>query len=356
MSSAQRTVSAANDGRWRAIVERTCDEGDPFYYGVRTTMIYCRPTCGSRRPLRRNVEFFQSRASATAAGYRPCRRCRPDAEVETPAWITLVCRTIEESHERATLSQLSALVGLSPAHLQRTFRRSMGVSPHQYGATVRARRLRDELAGGTPVTQAIYDSGFTSSSAAYGQSLATLGMTPKRYRDSGRGASISFTVVASQLGDVLVAATTNGLVAVRIGVGDDLERQLRTEFAHATIVRDDEVITPQAREVLDRIVHHRETLDLPLDIAATAFQAKVWNALRAIPIGETRSYSEIAAQIGAAKSARAVASACAQNPVAIVIPCHRVVHADGTMSGYRWGVSVKAQLLDEERTVAATQK
>jgi len=232
----------------------------------------------------------------------------------------------------------------------------MGVSPHQYGATVRARRLRDELAGGTPVTQAIYDSGFTSSSAAYGQSLATLGMTPKRYRDSGRGASISFTVVASQLGDVLVAATTNGLVAVRIGVGDDLERQLRTEFAHATIVRDDEVITPQAREVLDRIVHHRETLDLPLDIAATAFQAKVWNALRAIPIGETRSYSEIAAQIGAAKSARAVASACAQNPVAIVIPCHRVVHADGTMSGYRWGVSVKAQLLDEERTVAATQK
>jgi AraC family transcriptional regulator of adaptative response/methylated-DNA-[protein]-cysteine methyltransferase len=155
--------------------------------------------------------------------------------------------------------------------------------------------------------------------------------------------------MSSPLGEVLVAATTIGLVAVRIGTGDELERELRTEFAQATLVRDDDVVTPQALAVLERIVHHRETTDLPLDIAATAFQAKVWNALRAIPIGSTRSYGEVAAQIGAPKSARAVASACAHNPVAVVIPCHRVVHADGTMSGYRWGVSVKAQLLDEER-------
>ena len=349
-----RTVhdDGTDEGRWRTIVERSAGD-DVFYYGVRTTGVYCRPTCPSRRPLRRNVEFFETTGSASAAGYRPCRRCRPDDTTTVAAWITQVCRAIEDAQDCPTLEELSTLVGLSPSHLQRTFRRAMGVSPHQYGVAVRAQRLRDGLAGATSVTRAIYDAGYSSSSAAYGQSRAALGMTPKRFRDGGRGSRISFTVRATGLGDVLVAATTNGLVAVRIGEGRELERQLREEFAHATIVRDDEVVAPQARIVLERIVEHRETSDLPLDIAATAFQAKVWNALRAIPVGETRSYSEVAAQIGMAKSARAVASACARNPVAIVIPCHRVVHADGSISGYRWGVSVKERLLEEERLQAA---
>jgi AraC family transcriptional regulator of adaptative response/methylated-DNA-[protein]-cysteine methyltransferase len=347
--SSTKHVGTQRDGiRWQAVLDRSSGSTAKFFYGVRTTKVYCRPTCPSRQPLRRNVEFFESGEAAVAAGYRPCRRCRPDSEEGAP-WVTLVCRTIEESQVCPTLAELAELIGLSPSHLQRTFRRTMGVSPHQYGAAVRTRRLRTELASGTSVTQAIYDSGFTSSGAAYGQSQAALGMTPKRFRERGRGERISYTIMSSPLGEVLVAATTIGLVAVRIGTGDELERELRTEFAQATLVRDDDVVTPQALAVLERIVHHRETTDLPLDIAATAFQAKVWNALRAIPIGSTRSYGEVAAQIGAPKSARAVASACAHNPVAVVIPCHRVVHADGTMSGYRWGVSVKAQLLDEER-------
>ena len=346
MNSVNAAHVEADDVRWRAVVERSNEASTTFFYGVRTTMVYCRATCPSRRPLRRNVEFFDSGESAAAAGYRPCRRCRPDIVSERPPWVTLVCRTIEESLECPTLAELSALVGLSPSYLQRTFRRTMGVSPHQYGAAVRARRLRSELVQGTPVTQAIFDAGFTSSAAAYGQSRATLGMTPKRFRNGGRGERISFTVVTSPIGDVLVAATTNGLVAVRIGVGDELVRQLRAEFDEATLLRDDDVVTPQAHEVLDRMVHHRDMDDLPLDIAATAFQAKVWNALRAIPVGSTSSYSEIAAQIGAPKAARAVAGACAQNPV---------VHADGSLSGYRWGVSVKAQLLDDERRRSAAE-
>ena len=354
MSSSTRIVSDLDELRWQAVASRSTG-GDVFYYGVRTTKVYCRPGCPSRRPLRRNVEFFESSGSATAAGYRPCRRCRPDVDTAGAAWVAVVCRAIEDSQEMPTLEELSTLVGLSPSHLQRTFRRTMGVTPHQYGASVRARRLRSELAGATSVTRAIYDAGYSSHSAAYVQSHAALGMTPNRFRDGGRGARISFTVMATSLGDVLVAATTVGLVSVRIGTGDELERELRAEFARATIVRDDDVVAPPARAVLDRIVHHREALDLPLDIAATAFQAKVWNALRAIPVGETRSYSEIAAQIGMAQSARAVAGACARNPVAIVIPCHRVVHADGSLSGYRWGVSVKERLLEGERSVAPTR-
>ena len=347
-SATRRRTTAADDIRWRAIVERSTTSTDPFFYGVRTTMVYCRANCASRRPLRRNVEIFESSASARDAGYRACRRCRPDDD-ERPEWITLVCRTIEASLACPTLAELSDLVGFSPSHVQRTFRRTMGVSPYQYGAAVRAARLRTELTRGTPVTQAIFDAGFSSSGTAYVQSRAVLGMTPKRFHDGGRGEQISYTVMTSPYGEVLVAATTKGIVAVRIGDEVELVRQLRSEFANANLVRDDAVVTPTALEVLDRIVHHRAMDDLPLDIAATAFQAKVWAALRAIPSGSTRSYSEIAQQIGEPRSARAVAGACAQNPVALVIPCHRVVHADGSLSGYRWGVTVKARLIDDER-------
>ena len=337
--------------RWQQVLERTNVNDGSFVYAVRTTKIYCRPTCPSRRPLQRNVEFFASRDLAVAAGYRPCRRCRPDLDVPNETWIDRVCRALEQSTKCPTLAELSVLVDLSPSYIQRTFTRVVGVSPRQYAAARRSTRWRTELNNGAPVTQSIYDAGFSSSSTAYGESRSTLGMTPKRFRDGGRGARVSFTVLTSQLGDVLVAATSAGLVAVRIGEGDALVDQLHAEFPNATLVRDDDVIAPQARRVLDGIIHHHETNDLPLDIAATAFQARVWSALRAIPVGVTRSYGEIATAIGAPKSARAVASACAQNPVAVVIPCHRVVHADGTMSGYRWGVAVKATLIAEERRV-----
>ena len=341
--------------RWQQVLERMNVVGSSFVYAVRTTKIYCRPTCPSRRPLQRNVEFFDARELAAAAGYRPCQRCRPDLDAPDEIWIARVCRALEQS-KSPTLAELSALVGLSPSHIQRTFTRLVGVSPRQYAAARRSTRWRTELTKGAPVTQSIYDAGFSSSSAAYGESRSTLGMTPKRFRDGGRGARVSFTVLPSQLGDVLVAATNAGLVAVRIGEGDALVHQLHAELPNATLLRDDDCIAPQARRVLDRIVHHHETDDLPLDIAATAFQARVWSALRAIPVGSTRSYGEIAAAIGAPKSARAVASACAQNPVAVVIPCHRVVHADGTMSGYRWGVAVKATLIAEELRVTGVDR
>ena len=344
-----RNLTAA---RWQQVRDRTNVGHGSFVYAVRTTKIYCRPTCPSRRPLQRNVEFFDARELAAAGGYRPCRRCRPDLDVPDETWITRVCQALEQASKSPTLAELSVLVNLSPSYIQRKFTRVVGVSPRQYAAARRSSRWRTELNHGAPVTQSIYDAGFSSSSAAYGESRSTLGMTPKRFRDGGRGVQVSYAVLASQLGDVLVAATSAGLVAVRIGEGDALVDQLHIEFPNATLIRDDDVIAPQARRVLDRIVHHHETDDLPLDIAATAFQARVWSALRAIPVGATRSYGEIAAAIGAPKSARAVASACAQNPVAVVIPCHRVVHADGTLSGYRWGVAVKATLIAEERRVS----
>jgi AraC family transcriptional regulator of adaptative response/methylated-DNA-[protein]-cysteine methyltransferase len=340
--------------RWKAVEERSRRDDGRFVFAVRTTGVYCRPSCPARRPRRENVEFFNTAPTARAAGYRPCRRCAPDGSTaRATGWIATVCRLLDQPGANYTLAELGRAVGLSPSHLQRTFTREVGVSPRQYGLTRRLQRLRTELGSDGEVSRAVYEAGFESSSVAYAHAASGLGMTPKRWRDGGRGAVITFTIVPSDLGEVLVAATERGIVAVRIGRGDEMIARLAVELPEAELRQDDRLMAPQARVVLDGIVGGAAVTDLPVDIAATAFQARVWTSLRAIPVGQTRSYAEVAQAIGAPTAVRAVASACAANPVALVVPCHRVVRSDGSLGGYRWGEERKAELLRREREAAA---
>lgn len=335
--------------RWRAVLERSRLNDGKFLFAVRTTRIFCRPSCPARRPLRENVVFFASAQDARDAGYRACRRCTPDSgERGTPQWILDLCRRLEQPGRIPPLLELAQIVGLSPSHVQRTFTREMGISPHKYGRARRLERLRGELRSGPDVTSAVFDAGFNSHSVAYGQAKPGLGMTPRRWRDGGRGEVIVYTIQPSDLGSVLVAATRIGLVAVRFGNEEKLVDELRAEFPLANLRRDDELLAAESRTVLAGTLGKRNLPQIPLDIAATAFQARVWSALRTIPLGETRSYSDVAMMIGQPRATRAVASACASNPVALVIPCHRVVRTDGSLAGYRWGTQIKEGLLEVE--------
>lgn len=343
-------VSELEEGRWRAVEERSRRDDGRFVFAVRTTGIYCRPSCPARRPRRANVEFFGEPQSARAAGYRACRRCAPDSAVSrTTEWVTVLCRRLEETGSAPTLMELANLIGRSPSHVQRTFTREVGVSPRKYGSARRMERLRNELRGGAEVTSAVYGAGFNSSSVAYAQAKPGLGMTPRRWRDGGRGEQIFYTILASDLGQVLVAATNTGLVAVRIGEEAQLVGEVRAEFPLAEFRRDDELLSQESHAVLALTLGIANTSPLPLDISATAFQARVWSALQVIPLGETRSYAEVAKMIGEPSAIRAVARACASNPVALVIPCHRVVRSDGSLAGYRWGEDRKADILERER-------
>ncbi len=351
MDGAEDRVLGSEGERWRAIQERSRRADGTFVFAVRTTGIYCRPSCPARRPRRENVQFFADSASAREAGYRACRRCTPDAVVgRVPEWVEQLCRRLDAPGRAPTLAELADLVGLSPSHVQRTFTSEMGVSPYQYAKSRRMERLRAGLRRGPDVASAVYDAGFTSNSVAYAQAKGGLGMTPRRWRDGGRGEHIFYTVVASDLGPVLVAATSAGLVAVRIGDEAQMIAEVRSEFPLATLRRDDELLAPESHAVMARTLGVADAPSLPLDIAATAFQARVWNALLVIPAGETRSYADVARAIGEPTAARAVARACASNPVALVIPCHRVVRSDGSPSGYRWGAGRKSALLEREKT------
>jgi AraC family transcriptional regulator of adaptative response/methylated-DNA-[protein]-cysteine methyltransferase len=335
--------------RWTTVLSREEDLHDSFFYAVKSTKIYCRPGCPSRRPDRKNVVFFSESAEAERAGFRPCLRCRPNDT--NPGVVESVCRHIEAHlEEPLTLAALSKFSGLSPFHLQRTFKSAMGVSPREYASAQRASRLKAELGQGRPVTEAMYEAGYSSSSRLYERSGEELGMTPSSYRKGGKGERINFTIADSPLGRMLVASTDKGICAVTFGDSDAaLEETLRKEFPAADCRRDAEALTAAVTVMLDHLKGESRQIDLPLDIRATAFQRIVWKALQSIPYGTTSSYADIAELIGTPAAVRAVASACAKNRIAVAIPCHRVVRKDGNISGYRWGTDRKKALLDHEK-------
>jgi AraC family transcriptional regulator, regulatory protein of adaptative response / methylated-DNA-[protein]-cysteine methyltransferase len=336
--------------KWQQVIARDARQDGRFVFAVRTTGIYCRPSCPSRRPRRDSVEFFPTPNEAERAGYRACLRCKP-TEISSQARRVAQARQILDNAEGVvTLPQLSTQVGLSPFHLQRLFKRATGLTPREYQSARRMQHVKHGLRQGDDVTTALYDAGFGSSSRLYERAPQHLGMTPGEYKRGGAGANITFAIAPSPLGRLLVAATERGLCAVRFGENaTDLERDLRTEF-HAAALHRDDVRMKQYVEALLGVIHGENTIiDLPLDVRATAFQRKVWEKLRQIPRGETRSYSDIAREMGNPAAVRAVARACASNPVALAVPCHRVVRSDGDLAGYRWGVARKRKLLRLER-------
>lgn len=345
-----------NDGYYQALVRRDPAFEGTFLYGVRTTGVYCRSTCKSRRPLERNVEFFTGAEAAHAAGYRACKRCRPDAAAPPAeaAWIPAACRLLEDAGERLTLDQLAARVGVSRAHLQRSFTKATGVSPRRYAAAVRERRFRAQLRGGSSVTAATYESGFGSGSRVYEAATASMGMTPGRYRNGAAHATIVYAIVSSALGLVLIAATERGICFVALDAAvAPLERALRAEFPAATLLREDDRLESAASAIVRYLASDGPWPELPLDVRATAFQTRVWDALRRLAPGTTTTYGDLARILGDPRATRAVARACATNPVSLLIPCHRVVGKDGGLHGYRWGLERKAQLIALERCRAS---
>jgi AraC family transcriptional regulator, regulatory protein of adaptative response / methylated-DNA-[protein]-cysteine methyltransferase len=338
---------------WSAVLTRNPLVDGSFVVAVRTTGIYCRPSCPARRPHRKHVAFFRLPEEASAAGYRPCRRCHPDlAHLPEPQaeLIEQVCRYIETHLDaKLHLADLSKQFHMSPYHLQRTFKRIKGITPRQYVESFRLGQFKQRLLEGETVTGALYDAGYQSSSSLYGRTSVQLGMTPTIYRKGGEGMQIGYTVVESPLGYVLVAATERGVAAVRFGDSEQaIEADFVREYPKAGLTRDDEQIRPWVTLLLQSLQGQPSTQQVSLDVQASTFQWKVWQALRDIPTGQTRSYNEIAQAIGQPTAARAVAQACATNPVAVFIPCHRVVRNNGQLGGYRWGVERKQQLLARE--------
>ncbi|HJZ49262.1 MAG TPA: bifunctional DNA-binding transcriptional regulator/O6-methylguanine-DNA methyltransferase Ada [Roseiflexaceae bacterium] len=344
---------------WQAVLGREKTFDGAFVYAVRSTGIFCRPTCPSRRPRREQVIFFGQPAAAEQAGFRACQRCRPaaadsarepiGADDARTVMVRRACQIIEEADEAPTLSELGERMGLSPYHLQRTFKRVMGITPHQYADAHRIDRLKARLKKGDNVTTALYEAGYGSSSRLYEQAPERLGMTPATYQRGGAGAQIGYTIADSPLGRLLVAATERGVCFVSLADDDAaLETALTNEFPAAEIRRDDAVLGRSVDALVRHLSGEQQQLDLPLDVCATAFQRRVWETLRAIPFGETRSYRQVAEALGQPTAARAVARACATNPVALVIPCHRVVGEGGDLRGYRWGVGRKHALLKRE--------
>lgn len=347
-------MSISTDQQWTRVLARDAKADGQFVYAVKSTGVFCRPSCPSRRPAREMVEFFASPAQAQRAGYRACRRCSPAERSVQAQKVEAACRYLDANVETTiNLATLARHVGMSPFYFQRMFKRTLGISPRQYQQARRAGKFKAALHSEARITDAIYEAGYSSSSRAYENVPAQLGMTPSAFRRNGAGTEIRYSIFTSELGEVLIAATARGLCAVRFG--DDqsaLERELRAEFSAAHLTRDDDALRPLAGQI-DELLRGRSPAEIPLDLQGTAFQQLVWNALRRIPRGQTRSYSEIAEELGTPKAVRAVAGACAANPVAVVVPCHRVVQKNGKLSGYRWGVKRKAALLKKENAPAA---
>jgi len=321
-----------------------------FVFAVRTTGVYCRPSCPSRRPRRDSVEFFPDPRQAERAGYRACLRCKPTGISSQAQSVMRARQLLDEAEGVLTLAELSKRVGVSSFHLQRLFKRATGLSPREYQSARRMQQVKRGLRKGDDVTTALYEAGFGSPSRLYEKSQQQLGMTPGTYRRGGAGLTVAYAIVPSALGRMLAAATPRGLCAVRFAdTATELERELREEFHAATLVRDEAALQPYLAPLLANLRGEHNTIDLPLDVRATAFQKKVWETLQRIPRGETRSYTEVAAAIGDAKAVRAVARACASNPVAVAVPCHRVVRSDGELAGYRWGLARKKKLLSQEK-------
>ena len=342
-----------SDDRWNAVIARDASFAGQFYIGVKTTGIYCRPGCPARLPKRANVRFFDTRKQAEAAGFRPCKRCRPGqpplAEIHAGK-IAQACRLIEQADEAPRLEALAAAVGLSPYHFHRIFKARLGMTPKSYAVAGRNRRMRESLGRSGSVTEAIYDAGFNSNGCFYANSSEVLGMTPTDFRSGASGHDIRYAIGQSSLGLVLVAATAIGVCAILFGdSAEALRRDLEKQFPRARLLAGDTAFQSLTARVIAFVDDPARGLDLPLDIRGTAFQHRVWDALRRIPVGSTASYAEIAANIGAPRAARAVARACATNRIAVAIPCHRVIHADGSISGYAGGVHRKRALLAKEK-------
>ena len=342
----------SDEARWAAVQRRDKDADGVFYYSVKSTGVYCRPSCAARPALRRNVAFHDSCEAAEAAGFRACLRCKPDQPslaVRHAEAVAKACRLIESSEQAPDLESLAAACAMSPFHFHRIFKAHTGITPKAYAAAQRAQRMQQQLPQAGTVTEAIYAAGFNSSARFYAGSEAMLGMRPKAFREGGSGAVIRFAIGACSLGAILVAATEKGICAILMGDDPELlARDLQDRFPRAELQGAD----PAFEEVVAKVVGFVEApslgLDLPLDVRGTAFQQRVWQALREIPAGATVSYAELAARIGMPSGARAIAGACAANPVAVAIPCHRVVRNDGSISGYRWGVERKQALLERE--------
>lgn len=357
-NSLRKTLTATNgstsedDIRWVAVQARNSTAGDRFVYAVKTTGIYCRPNSSARLPKRENVVFFDSAEDAEAAGYRPSRRASADKDAaaeQRAALVAEACRMIDRSDAQPNLEALAKKIGMSAFHFHRVFKAETGVTPKAYANASRARRLRKELSDSETITDAIYSAGFNSNSRFYDASAGMLGMSPKEYRDGGHNAEIRFAIGECSLGAILVAQSQRGICAILLGDDpDELVRDLQDQFRKARLVGGDADFEKLVAQVVGFIEAPAVGLHLPLDIRGTAFQERVWQALREIPPGTTVSYGEIAERIGSPKSVRAVAQACGANHIAVAIPCHRVVRHDGDISGYRWGVERKRELLQRE--------
>ncbi|GAB3257476.1 bifunctional transcriptional activator/DNA repair enzyme AdaA [Chitinimonas naiadis] len=349
---AELAADTERDPRWAQVKARDPSADGSFYYSVRTTGVYCRPSCAARAARPENVRFHASRAEAETAGFRPCKRCKPDQPSlleQYASKVTEACRIIETAESVPSLHALAEQVGVSSYHFHRVFKMVTGLTPREYAVAHRAQRVRDGLARKGTVTEAIFDAGYNSGGRFYEEAGALLGMTPTRYRSGGKDAVIHFAIGQCSLGAILVAQSERGVCAILLGDDPDaLARDLQDQFPEARLTGDDPAYARMVAEVVGFVEAPSLGLTLPLDIRGTAFQQRVWQALRAIPPGETASYSQIAERIGSPRAVRAVAGACAANALAVAIPCHRVVRNDGSLSGYRWGVERKRALLDKE--------
>ena len=349
-----RPMSIADDPRWMRIVARDKSADGQFWYSVATTRVYCRPSCASRTANPKNVRIHDTLQSARATGFRPCRRCnpeRPPIEAENASLVAAACRMIEENETEPSLQWLAEASGRSPGHFHRVFKAITGVTPKEYAAAHRAKRVRRELSAANTVTEAIYDAGFNSSGRFYQVSNDVLGMTPSQYRAGGVNEEIRFALGQSSLGAILVASSKKGIASISLGDDpEELLRKLQDRFPKARLIGGDREYEVLVARVVALVEQPRTSLDLPLDVRGTAFQRRVWQALKRIPAGKTACYAEIARRIGAPNAVRAVAAACAANALAVAIPCHRIVRSDGSLSGYAWGVERKRALLDRERS------
>jgi AraC family transcriptional regulator of adaptative response/methylated-DNA-[protein]-cysteine methyltransferase len=351
---ARRAAATRADPRWAAVVARDAAADGRFYYSVSTTGVYCRPSCAARPARPENVQFHATIADAETAGFRACKRCKPnqpDLSQQHAELVTKACRLLETAEEMPTLDALAEQVGVSSYHFHRLFKGVTGVTPKQYAAAHRAGRVRSGLDRGDKVTDAIYDAGYNASSRFYSASNDMLGMTPRSYRAGGSNMRIHFAVGECSLGAILVAQSGKGVCAILLDDdADALVRDLQDRFPQAELIGGDSEFEKRVAQVVGFVDAPSLGLNLPLDVRGTAFQQRVWQALRDIPAGKTASYSEIAQRIGKPKAVRAVAAACAANAIAVAIPCHRVVRNDGALSGYRWGVERKRALLEKERS------
>ncbi|WP_413081173.1 bifunctional DNA-binding transcriptional regulator/O6-methylguanine-DNA methyltransferase Ada [Yersinia rochesterensis] len=353
MTSVRGVIDSLSDPRWAAIVNRDKTADGQFVYAVKTTGVYCRPSCSSRQAKAENIEFFADNDAAELAGFRPCKRCRPtqlsQAQLHAEK-ISQACRLIEQAEIPLKLSELAAELNLSTFYFHRLFKSMTGLTPKAYATATRSARVRSQLAGEGSVTDAIFDAGYNSNGRFYEQSNQLLGMTPTRYRQGGRDVTLHFAVGESSLGAILMAKSELGICAILLGDSPALlVQQLQDKFPQAELIGGDAEFEQWFARVVGLVEAPKLGLDLPLDIRGTAFQQRVWQALREIPVGETASYADIAAKIGSPKAVRAVAGACAANMLAVAIPCHRVIRQDGALSGYRWGIERKKYLLEKER-------